>query len=161
MKKIIYIDLDGVVSDFDSAISQMNPETNAMATSERKELVHKICKNTPGFFENLPLIPGAINAIEKLSKEFEIFFLSTPMWDVPNSYSEKRNRIEKHFKDWGKKRLILTHRKDLQIGHYLIDDRTVHGASEFKGNFIHFGKDPFERWESVASYIHKAENIRI
>jgi hypothetical protein len=38
------------------------------------------------------------------------------------------------------------------IGDYLIDDRSYNGASEFKGEWIHFGSEKFPNWERVIDY---------
>ncbi len=65
----------------------------------------------------------------------------------------KRIWIEKHFGLKAKKRLILTHRKDLNIGDYLIDDRLRNGASEFKGEHIHFATEKFPDWECTFEYL--------
>ena len=35
------------------------------------------------------------------------------------------------------------------IGDYLIDDRRFNGASEFKGEWIHFGSEQYPNWSSV------------
>ena len=51
------------------------------------------------------------------------------------------------------KRLILTHNKQLNIGDYLIDDRTKNGAGEFTGEHIHFGTEKFPDWKSVLDYL--------
>ena len=54
------------------------------------------------------------------------------------------------------KRMFITHRKDLLIGDYLIDDRIKNGAGEFKGELIRFGWsyeeekwNEYPTWESV------------
>jgi len=39
------------------------------------------------------------------------------------------------------------------IGDYLIDDRTVNGAGEFKGELIQFGTEKFPNWEVVLDYL--------
>jgi 5'(3')-deoxyribonucleotidase len=75
------------------------------------------------------------------------------MWALPESYSGKRIWLEKHFGESIKKRLILSHRKDLLMGDYLIDDRLRHGVTEFKGEHIHFGTDKFPDWEAVLDYL--------
>ena len=61
--------------------------------------------------------------------------------------------IEKYFGNSFRKKLILTHRKDLNIGDYLIDDRTSHGAGNFSGKHIHFGSEEFPDWEAVEKYL--------
>ena len=40
-----------------------------------------------------------------------------------------------------RKKIILTHRKDLVSGDYLIDDRSKNGASEFCDEWIQFGSE--------------------
>ena len=39
------------------------------------------------------------------------------------------------------------------IGDYLIDDRRFNGASEFTGEWIHFGSEKFPNWNSVLKYL--------
>lgn len=72
---------------------------------------------------------------------------------MPNSYLRKRIWLEKTFGEKAAKRLILTHRKDLQFGHILVDDRTRHGADKFQGMFIHYRQKPFENWEILLPYL--------
>mgnify|MGYP000727928084 FL=1 len=52
-----------------------------------------------------------------------------------------------------RKRLILSHHKHLLIGDYLIDDRRFNGASEFKGEWLHFGSENFRNWNAVLNYL--------
>ena len=49
--------------------------------------------------------------------------------------------------------MIITHRKDLVEGDYLIDDRGKNGTSEFKGKRIQFGSEKFPDWNSVLAYL--------
>jgi 5'(3')-deoxyribonucleotidase len=71
----------------------------------------------------------------------------------------KRTWTKKHFGDKFYQKIIITHRKDLLIGDYLIDDRTARDAAEFKGKYIHFGWDyvnqkdnEFVNWQSVLEF---------
>jgi 5'(3')-deoxyribonucleotidase len=75
------------------------------------------------------------------------------MWDIPESYSDKRLWLEKFYGNLAKKRLILTNRKDLAIGDYLIDDRLKNGSEKSKVKFIHFGTKSFPDWDSVVKYL--------
>ncbi len=61
--------------------------------------------------------------------------------------------MKKHFGEVFYKRLILTHRKDLVKGDYLIDDRGKNGTDEFEGEWIQFGSDRFPDWPSVVKYL--------
>lgn len=153
MKKILYIDLDGVLADFDSEIELVHPGIAFFSEEDRRKLIHEICKERPEFFQNLPLMEGATEAVFTLFPLYEVYFLSTPMWDVSHSFSGKAIWVEKYFGEMARKRLILTHRKDLQIGDYLVDDRIRHGSDSFRGEFIHFGKHPFPTWKETLGYL--------
>ncbi len=76
------------------------------------------------------------------------------MWKVPESYMDKRIWIKDHFGDDFNKRLTLTHRKELSIGDFLIDDRLKNGAEKFTGKHIHFGTELFPNWYSVLKYFY-------
>ncbi|AZQ64793.1 hypothetical protein EI427_21450 [Flammeovirga pectinis] len=131
-KQILYIDMDGVTVDYTAS-----------------EL-----KNEPGFFLQMPPIKDAISSIKKLSKLFDIYFLSTAPWSNPNAWKEKRLWIEKHFGDQFNKRLILTHNKQLNKGDFLIDDRPhANGANQFEGDLLHFGSNEFKDWNAVVNYL--------
>ena len=56
--------------------------------------------------------------------------------------------------DAAKKRVIVSHNKNLMIGDYLIDDRTANGAGEFKGELIQFGTEKYPNWKEVLKYLN-------
>lgn len=156
-KKILYLDMDGVVADFEKGIVDLAPELKDFKNyHDQEELSQRIddtCYANPDIYHDLPPMPGAVEAVEELAKIYDIFFLSTAMWSLPESFTGKRIWIEKHFGDLGRKRLILTHRKDLLKGDFLVDDRTHNGAGEFSGEHIHFGTDRFPDWEVTRKYL--------
>ena len=152
-KKILYIDMDGVVANFAKAIKVEIPNWDLISAEEKGALTDEVCGSIPNFFLNLEPIAGAIETINKLAPHYETYFLSAAMWNVPQSYTEKRLWIEKYFGESFRKRLILTHRKDLNLGHYLIDDRTSHGAGKFKGEHLHFGTERFPDWQAIDKYL--------
>ncbi|MFZ4454616.1 MAG: 5' nucleotidase, NT5C type [Bacteroidales bacterium] len=156
-KKILYLDLDGVVADFEKGIEAIYPDINSAQIFSNKAIrdakIDAICAENPTIFEHLPLVDGAKKAVIRLFEIYEVYFLSTPMWDLPTSFSGKRIWLEKHFGALAKKRLILTHRKDLNVGDYLVDDRLRNGADKFGGKHIHFGSTEFPDWQSVLTYL--------
>lgn len=156
-KKLLYLDLDGVVADFDKAIKEFCPE---LQTSDhypdyetRSKKIDEICEANPEIFHTLPPIEGSIEAVNKLFDLFEVYFLSTAMWNVPMSFTGKRIWIEEHFGEAAKKRLILTHRKDLNVGDFLVDDRLRNGVENFTGEHIHFATEQFPNWDVTFEYL--------
>jgi len=153
-KHIVYVDMDGVVADFNAEIIKVHPTIFEHEDGDyRGKVIDEICEADVNIFQRLKPIPGAVEAIDKLKDYYEIFFLSTPMWNVPHSFTDKRLWIEQYFGEVGKKRLILTHHKDLNVGEYLIDDRLKNGAEKFTGKHLHFGTQSFPDWKSVEEYL--------
>ena len=76
MKKI-YIDLDGVIADFEKGREE-HPMGKVSPYIGRPDKL-------PGLFENLEPIEGAISSVNLLleSPDFDIYFLSTPPWTNP------------------------------------------------------------------------------
>ena len=149
-KHILHIDMDGVIADFDKGIQLLEP-----GIPWDRENVDRFCEANDRVFEDLPEIEGAVSAVRELedTNKYEIFFLSTPMCNVHNSYTGKAIWLHKKFGEWAYKKLILTHRKDLVIGNYLIDDRLVNGVDKFTGEHIHFGSSEFPNWNTVLKYL--------
>ena len=149
--KTIFFDMDGVLVEFNSALRHIDDETIRRYEGHYQDI--------PGFFALMDPMPGAIEAVKKLSQHYEVFILSTAPWKNPSSWSDKRIWVEKFFGDIFFKRIILTHRKDLVMGNYLIDDWGKNGASSFKGEWIQFGSDQFPNWESVVPYLLKKDGF--
>ena len=74
-------------------------------------------------------------------------------WNNPSAWSDKLNWVKRHLGDKFKKRLILSHHKDLVIGDFLIDDWDKHGTSDFQGKWIRFGSPEFPDWDAVEAYL--------
>jgi 5'-nucleotidase len=153
-KQIIYVDMDDVIANFTKEILRLDPSIETLCHMqpkyiERQAKVLKTMMDNPRLFYNLEPIEGAIEAVKELSENYDILFLSTPMWCIPESFTDKRLWLGKHFGDWAEDRLILTKRKNLNVGDYLIDDRLVNGAGEFLGKHIHYGTEGFANWEEV------------
>ena len=148
-KKIVYVDMDGVLCDYGSFLDKM------INKGMNKFQVYKI----PGVFEDLNPIQGAINSFHLLSKYFDVYILSTPMWSNPDSWKGKRIWVQNYLGGSAKKRLILSHNKGLLKGDYLIDDRDANGVLDFEGEHIKFGQDNFKEWNAVLEYIFTKENI--
>jgi 5'-nucleotidase len=146
MKKILYIDMDGVLADFNSAATiwlNNNPDA-AHLYKGWEDHIH-------GIFRDLRPIEGALYSVNKLydSGKYDMFIATAAPWSNPQSLSDKRYWIEKHFGDMFRRKIFTTHRKDLLIGDYLIDDRIKNGAGEFRGELLLFGGNHYPDWEAI------------
>ena len=144
--KRLYVDMDGVLVDFNSCVNRLNNMTRAAYADAPK--------NAPGVFALMDPMPGAIEAINRLDEKFDVYILSTAPWNNPSAWSDKLNWVKQHLGSKFEKRLIITHRKDLLNGDYLIDDWDKHGASEFNGEWIQFGSAKFPDWKAVETYLN-------
>ncbi len=163
-KKILFVDMDNVIVDFKSGLKKLPREIEEQhvdlhGRNERGE--PNEADEIQGIFALMDPMPGAIEAITRLSQHFDLYALSTSPWNNSSAWSDKLLWVQKHFgRDPGSplyKRLILSHHKHLSQGHFLVDDRLVNGAREFgereNSEHIHFGQDPFEDWSKVLNYL--------
>ena len=144
-KKILYFDMDGVLVDNLSGIAQLSSEI-------RKEYEGRLYA-VPGVYSLMKPLEGGLQAFETLSKIYDSYILSTPPWYNTSAWSDKHQWVKKYLGISAKKRLILSQHKHLNRGDYLIDDRRVNGAAEFRGEHIHFGTKQFPDWKSVLDYL--------
>ena len=143
--KRVFIDMDNVLVDFQSGLDQISEEIKAEYAGRLDEI--------PGLFGKMKPMEGAIEAVHELQKHYDLFILSTAPWKNPSAWSDKVEWVTKYLDDVFHKRMVITHRKDLCQGDYLIDDRGKNGTSEFSGEWIHFGSEQFPDWESVLKYL--------
>ena len=144
--------MDNVLVDFQSGLDRIDEETKSRYRAKwsgGKDRLDEI----PGLFGKMDPMPGAIEAVHKLAEEYDVFILSTAPWKNPSAWSDKVEWVTKYFDDVFHKRIIITHRKDLVEGDYLIDDRGKNGTSEFKGEWIQFGSEKFPDWDAVLNYL--------
>ena len=149
MKKLrIYIDMDGVIADFDKA----------------KKLLPEKQQGRPDLYVDylyLDVMPGAEQALRYLNEHHEVFIASTPPWSRIQVWADKRAWLEQWFPDL-KRKLILTHRKDLLIGDVLIDDSQYRGQPDFKGEWFWFNQNwTNKNWKACLKFIKNLENEKV
>lgn len=143
-KMRVFVDMDNVLVDFESGLAQVSEEVRLEYEGRLDEI--------PGLFGLMKPLPGAIDAMHELQKHYDLFILSTAPWKNPSAWSDKVTWVTKYLDDVFHKRMVITHRKDLCLGDYLIDDRGKNGTSEFTGEWIEFGSEQFPDWNSVLEY---------
>lgn len=139
--------MDNVLVDFPSAIEQLD----LSVVQEYDERLDEV----PGIFLLMSPVPGAIEAFHELAELYDTYILSTAPWENPSAWSDKLLWVKNHIGKSARKRLILTHHKNLNDGHFLVDDRTKNGADRFSGEHIHFGTERFPDWAAVLAYLRE------
>ena len=143
--KILYLDMDGVLVDFESALARVPVITKVAYTGHLDDI--------PGLFALMDPLPGAVEAFNTLAERFDTYLLSTAPWENPSAWTDKVLWVKRYLGKPAHKRLIITHHKDLNRGDFLVDDRTRHGADRFQGEHIHFGSPRFPDWSVVLPYL--------
>ena len=138
--------MDNVLVDFPSALNSIDASTKIKYKDNLDDI--------PGIFSKMEPMKGAIDAYIELSRNYDTYILSTAPWDNQSAWSDKLIWVKKYLGNYARKRLILSHHKNLNSGDYLIDDRPNNGAKEFKGEWLHFGdKGKFKNWRQILNYL--------
>ena len=152
VKKILYIDMDNVLVDFRSAIPRLDPEL--------VEAYGRHLDDVPGIFALMDPMSQAVASFRELARIYDTYILSTSPWKNPSAWSDKLLWVQQYLGGSAKKRLILTHHKNLNVGDYLIDDRRKHGVPRFCGEHIHFGTKKYPDWPAVMAYLRPGAEQR-
>lgn len=132
-KLVLLLDMDEVVVDFTRAwINRFRDKSGITLNREdwvawdlKRILPEEVFEGfvatlrEPGFFRHLPPMEGSIEGIRQLNERYDIVFLTA---SSQYAYNDKFHWIEEHLPFVTKPNLILTHRKDLVLGEYLVDD---------------------------------------
>ena len=145
-KKVVYFDMDNTLVNFDSAVHQLSDYQKEKYLGRLDEM--------PGIFAIMNPIDEMVELFNTMSEDerFDCYVLSTSPWENPTAASDKIEWIKKYLPK-AYKRVILSHNKHLNVGDYLIDDRTKNGAGEFGGELIQYGTDEFPNAESIKNYL--------
>ncbi len=147
MKKTLYVDMDNVLVDFGSGIARVPAEIQARYEGRMDEV--------PGIFALMDPLPGAVESFQELSALFDTYILSTAPWENASAWSDELLWVKQHLGERGYKRLILSHHKNLNAGHFLVDDRKNNGAERFAGEWLHFASPAFPDWTAVVEYLRQ------
>jgi len=161
----IYLDMDGVIADFESAAQQdINDNHGGIKPEDyRPDLTLD--------FSKFGVMKGATEAVQRMiDAGHDVFIASTPPWNNKEAWGQKGTWIDEYFPMLAK-RVNLTHRKDLLKGDILIDDTGYRGQPDFEGEWIHFGQQckkktlngwrtrNWRNWDEVSNYLNKKYGI--
>jgi len=141
-QEIVYFDMDGVLVDFMSGVNKNRKEVIGVFKNRLDEIPNVFSMMNP----SIDMVQLAKDMYE--DERYDVYILSSASSDNPTSWTDKFNWVQKYLPKF-KRRLILSHNKNLNIGDYLIDDRTKNGAGEFMGEHIHYGKSEYPDVESL------------
>lgn len=145
---IIYVDMDHVLCDYENGFIRQKALFPDLAFPQSE----------PGMYIGLNPLPGAIEAYQWLDEHpnTNVYILTAPSVHNSHCYSEKRDWVEKHLGLSVVKNLIISPHKNLNKGHYLIDDMASgKGQDRFEGSLIQFGSDLFPDWVSVRAFFEQ------
>lgn len=91
--------------------------------------------NEKGFFRDLPVIDGAIEALKKLQEQYDVYIVSAAM-EFPNSLEDKYHWLAEHFPFISWKNIIFCGNKIVNTD-IMIDDRAKNFIG-FKGRSLLF-----------------------
>ena len=101
-------------------------------------------------------IPGAVKAFRELSASYDTWLLASTPYDEPQMWSDTVRWTEAHFGVPAWDKVILSPRRDLLLGDYLVAPRTERfGTDAFMGTHLPFGEEPFHTWEEILTYFRR------
>ena len=115
---------------------------------------------TPGMDQGgMDEMQGAIKALSELHAYFDLYILMTASWNDPSVVANKVKWLIQVFGKMFEENIVITSRKDLCNGDYLIDGFGNNGASDFEGEWIRLGSENYPDWHSVVLYLYKKEKL--
>lgn len=148
-KPKLFLDMDNVLVDTLLILNAIDMGGETVAKPDQ----------IPGIFRDLPPVPGAIDAVNRLRDYYELYILSTAPWQNASAWQDKLIWLQHHFGDDEKspfyKRVILAHDKSLSRTPeaILVDDRPYHGASGWDdatmdSQWVQYGYEPKMTWQT-------------
>ncbi len=129
----IAIDMDGVLADtethfiryYENETGEKVDPKSMLGIPENEAFPDKTAVQRyvriNGFFRTLPLIPGGVEAVRTLMKDYDVYIVSAAM-EFPQSLFEKKEWLEEYFPFIAWKNIVFCGDKRIIHTDYLIDD---------------------------------------
>lgn len=99
--------------------------------------------------------PSVAKAVRFLLEWYDLYFVAAPQPNRPDYAAEVQRWVFEAVGVPSFRHVVLTNRKDLLYGDYLIDGGTDGGSASFMGTRIDFGSETFKTWEEVIEYFSR------
>lgn len=157
MNRKIFVDMDGVIADFDNS---------PYFKGERRGYGHHPEMYEKDFFFNLPIMAGAPEAMNHLihNPSIDLYILTKPLFDNPDSYRDKVRWI-RHYLPKLSDKIIMMQDKTLlaRSGYTLLDDTKSweEGWCSRGGHFIWFNpaRDSVTNWKYALNILTGAGEL--
>jgi len=131
-RKSIAIDMDGVIANtaeqflnwYEMKHGVRIPREKLQGVSELDALPNQAARKyvfEHGFFRGVPVMEGAIDAVQELMKYFDVYIVSAAM-EFPQSLAEKYEWLKEYFPFIHWKNIIFCGDKSIINTDYMIDD---------------------------------------
>ncbi len=144
-KEDLLLDMDGCIADFNKFSIQTYNRVVPGANLDENDIDrylgdHEVIDPTidkkilrrpykePGSFVNLPVIPGAQEAVARLEKHFNIYLLTTQYYGNPTCVHEKHVWLQRYFPSIADNGIFTKH-KPMVKGAIFVDDRPTNLAA--------------------------------
>lgn len=137
-RPVLLVDMDGVLADFDGALWEGTKDlveydiesledqrhrflTDHLGSQFDRRLVRGVVER-PGWFRDLPVMVGALEAMEEIRETgVEIWVCTKPLEANPSCRDDKGAWLREHF-PYLEGRMIIAPDKSLVVGSVLLDD---------------------------------------
>jgi 5'(3')-deoxyribonucleotidase len=177
MKKRIAVDMDEVIAEVEPKLKALyEAHTGKPLPTEDyrgkkiyslpgvQQLRQKLFE--PGFFADLPVMPGSQEQLKWLQQHYDIYIV-TAAAEFRNSLAEKHAWLEAHFPFIHWKQMVFCGDKSIIKADYMIDDHP-HNLETFQGKGLLFtayhnvDEGRFERvnnWREVRAFFERELNL--
>ena len=115
IKPVIYMDMDGVITDFDSGYKN---KFNRDIFKDDSFTINQFCLQQPHFFRELPINQKGLELFNFLKNKYNIVFLTTPMKNMEYCKIDKIEWIRENIGDYD---VLFSDNK----GDYVIDKKSI------------------------------------
>lgn len=145
MKKRLLVDMDGVLADVYSQFFDLHQKETGKRLSvkdiagllEAEAFPNQLkWVTTPGFFRNIPVMPGSSEGLKRLNDNYIVIVVSLAT-EFPNSLTDKQSWLHDNFPFINWQQIVFCGSKNIIRADIMIDDH-LKNLDDFDGDTIMF-----------------------